>query len=76
MRGFDSMGEMLRWHRDNLDEYMTLYEKYSNVKSIFSSMKRVMTDTLSFRKKITHHVELAFIALYHNIRKLAYDQVR
>ncbi len=31
VRGFDAMGKMLRWHRDNPDEFRSTYHKRSNV---------------------------------------------
>ncbi len=71
VRGFDAMGKMLRWHRDNPDEFLSIYHKRSNVEATFSSMKRRFSSTLSTRKFATQKIELCFFVLCYNIHILA-----
>ncbi len=69
VRGFDAMGK--RWHRDNPDEFLSIYYKRSNVEATFSSMKRRFSSTLSARKFATQKIELGFFVLCYNIHILA-----
>ncbi len=71
VRGFDAMGKMLRWHRDNPDEFPSIYYKRSNVEATFSSMKRRFSSTPSTRKFATQKIELGFFVLCYNIHILA-----
>ncbi|MDI1496367.1 MAG: Transposase, partial [Cenarchaeum symbiont of Oopsacas minuta] len=71
VKGFDAMGRMLRWHRDDLQGFLKIYRKRSNVESTFSSMKRRLSGTLSARKLDTQKIELGFFVLCHNLHVLA-----
>ncbi|MDI1496364.1 MAG: Transposase, partial [Cenarchaeum symbiont of Oopsacas minuta] len=71
VKKFEAMGRMLRWHRDDLQGFLKIYRKRSNVESTFSSMKRRLSGTLSARKLDTQKIELGFFVLCHNLHVLA-----
>lgn len=71
IRGFDAMGKMLHWYADDNEGFMATYAQRNVVEWVFSSIKRKIADTLRSRKTVTQQIELAFVALYHNISILA-----